>query len=128
LYVIAVAYNGAVPHNDGIDWSSVPLFPAPFRVLSLVLPQIVVSWLDVRVTPRGRVSSKRNNMQGTVKFFNATKGFGFIAPDDGSKDVFVHISAVEGSGLATLTENQKISFDTERGKDGRISAANLKPL
>lgn len=67
-------------------------------------------------------------MQGTVKFFNATKGFGFIAPDDGSKDVFVHISAVERSGIGTLTENQKVSFDTERGKDGRISAVNLKPL
>lgn len=65
---------------------------------------------------------------GTVKFFNATKGFGFVAPDDGSKDVFVHISAVQGSGLQTLTENQKISFDTERGNDGRVSAVNLKPL
>ena len=67
-------------------------------------------------------------MQGTVKFFNATKGVGFIAPDDGSKDVFVHISAVQGSGLDTLKENQRVSFDTERGKDGRVSAANLKPL
>jgi CspA family cold shock protein len=71
---------------------------------------------------------KEHPMQGTVKFFNATKGFGFVAPDDGSKDVFVHISAVQGSGLATLTENQKISFDTEQGKDGRVSAVNLKPL
>jgi CspA family cold shock protein len=67
-------------------------------------------------------------MQGTVKFFNATKGFGFIAPDDGSKDVFVHISALQGSGLANLSENQKVSFDTERGNDGRISAVNLKTL
>ena len=63
---------------------------------------------------------------GTVKFFNATKGFGFIAPEDGSKDIFVHISAVLGSGLQTLTENQKVSFDTERGQDGRVSAVNLK--
>lgn len=67
-------------------------------------------------------------MQGTVKFFNATKGFGFIAPDDGSKDVFVHISAVQGSGLDGLADNQKVSFDTERGKDGRVSAVNLKAL
>ena len=67
-------------------------------------------------------------MQGTVKFFNATKGFGFIAPEDGSKDIFVHISALQGSGLASLAENQKVSFDTERGKDGRISAVNLKTL
>jgi CspA family cold shock protein len=65
-------------------------------------------------------------MQGIVKFFNTTKGFGFIAPEDGSKDVFVHISSVQGSGLDTLGENQKVSFDTERGKDGRISAVNLK--
>ena len=48
---------------------------------------------------------------GTVKFFNTTKGFGFIRPDDGSKDVFVHVSAVERAGLGTITENQKLSFD-----------------
>ena len=65
---------------------------------------------------------------GTVKFFNATKGFGFIAPEDGSKDIFVHISAVQGSGLQGLSENQKVSFDTERGNDGRVSAVNLKAL
>ena len=63
---------------------------------------------------------------GTVKFFNPTKGFGFIAPDDGSRDVFVHISAVERAGLGTLNEKQKISFDVEKGNDGRLSAANLK--
>jgi CspA family cold shock protein len=65
---------------------------------------------------------------GTVKFFNATKGFGFIHPDDGSKDVFVHISAVERAGLSGLSENQKVSFDLERGSDGRVSATNLKAL
>ena len=65
---------------------------------------------------------------GTVKFFNATKGFGFIAPQDGSKDVFVHISAVERSGLPGLTENQKVSFDVERGNNGKSSAVNLKAL
>jgi cold shock protein len=65
---------------------------------------------------------------GTVKFFNNDKGFGFIQPDDGSKDVFVHISAVERAGLATLTENQKVSFDVERGANGKVSAANLKSI
>ncbi len=65
---------------------------------------------------------------GTVKFFNSAKGFGFIQPDDGSKDVFVHISAVERAGLGTLKENQKISFDLERGRNGKVSATNLKPL
>ena len=63
---------------------------------------------------------------GTVKFFNPSKGFGFIAPDDGSRDIFVHISAVERSGLGTLSEKQKISFEVEKGNDGRMSATNLK--
>ena len=63
---------------------------------------------------------------GTVKFFSTIKGFGFIQPDDGSKDVFVHISAVERAGLGTLSENQKISFDLEKGNNGKISATNLK--
>ncbi len=63
---------------------------------------------------------------GTVKWFNATKGYGFIQPDDGSKDVFVHVSAVERSGLGTLKEGQKVSFDVAKGKDGKVSADNLK--
>lgn len=63
---------------------------------------------------------------GTVKFFNATKGYGFIAPEDGSKDVFVHISAVERAGIGTLSENQKVGFDLERGQNGKVSAINLK--
>ena len=62
---------------------------------------------------------------GTVKWFNTTKGFGFIAPDAGGKDVFVHISAVERSGLTGLADNQKISYDLEAGRDGRESAVNL---
>ena len=65
---------------------------------------------------------------GTVKFFNATKGFGFIAPQDGSKDVFVHISAVEKAGMSTLTENQQVSFDLEQGKNGKTAAVNLKAV
>ncbi|HTP95887.1 MAG TPA: cold-shock protein [Burkholderiales bacterium] len=65
---------------------------------------------------------------GIVKFFNTTKGFGFIQPEDGSKDVFVHISAVERAGLGTLTENQKVSFDLERGQNGKVSAVNLKAV
>jgi CspA family cold shock protein len=65
---------------------------------------------------------------GTVKWFNPGKGFGFIQPDDGSKDVFVHISAVEKSGLGTLTEKQKVSYEVERGRDGKSSAVNLKAL
>ncbi|TCS65928.1 cold-shock protein [Primorskyibacter sedentarius] len=62
---------------------------------------------------------------GTVKWFNTTKGFGFIAPDSGGKDVFVHISAVERSGLTGLADNQKVEFELESGRDGRESATNL---
>ena len=63
---------------------------------------------------------------GTVKWFNPAKGFGFIMPTDGSKDVFVHISAVERSDLGTIREGQKISYDLERGQQGKVSAVNLK--
>ncbi|MGB8435874.1 MAG: cold-shock protein [Burkholderiales bacterium] len=65
---------------------------------------------------------------GTVKFFNTDKGFGFIAPDDGSKDVFVHATAVERAGLGSIKENQKLSFDLERGNNGKTSAVNLKSV
>ena len=62
---------------------------------------------------------------GTVKWFNTTKGFGFIAPDDGGKDVFVHISAVERAGLTGLADNQKVDFELEEGRDGRQSAGAI---
>jgi CspA family cold shock protein len=65
---------------------------------------------------------------GTVKWFNAQKGYGFIQPEDGSKDVFVHISAVERSGIGDLREGQKLSFEVERGQAGKTSAVNLKQL
>ena len=62
---------------------------------------------------------------GTVKWFNTTKGYGFIAPEDGGKDVFVHISAVERSGLTGLADNQKVTYDLAAGRDGRESAENI---
>ena len=64
--------------------------------------------------------------EGTVKWFNAQKGYGFIQPTDGSKDVFVHISALERAGLMSLNEGQKVSFDIERGQQGKTSAVNLR--
>lgn len=63
---------------------------------------------------------------GTVKFFNTQKGFGFIAPETGGKDVFVHISAVERAGLRGLMDGQKVSFDLEKDRQGRESATNLR--
>ena len=63
---------------------------------------------------------------GTVKWFNAQKGFGFIQPDDGGRDVFVHISAVERSGMGNPNEGQKVSYDLESDRQGRMSATNLR--
>ncbi len=63
---------------------------------------------------------------GTVKWFNPTKGYGFISPDDNSKDVFVHISAVEKAGLSALQENQKVSYDLEESRNGKTAASNLQ--
>ena len=63
---------------------------------------------------------------GIVKWFNPVKGFGFIVPDDGSDDAFVHISAVEQAGLSSLNEGQKVEFDLQPGRNGRMAAAELK--
>ena len=65
-------------------------------------------------------------MQGTVKWFDMKKGYGFIQPDDGGKDAFVHISAVERAGIASLDEGQRVSYELQPGRDGKSSAENLK--
>ena len=67
-------------------------------------------------------------VNGTVKFFNNDKGYGFIAPDGGGNDAFVHVTALERAGLTTLTENQKVSFDLEPDKRGKMSAVNIQAL
>ena len=64
-------------------------------------------------------------INGTVKFYNSTKGFGFITPDAGGKDAFVHVSAIERAGMSTLADGQKVSYDLEQGRDGRESAINI---
>ena len=65
---------------------------------------------------------------GTVKWFNPTKGFGFIQPQDGNRDVFLHVSALERAGLSAPADGQKVTYDLERGRDGRESASNVKFL
>lgn len=65
---------------------------------------------------------------GTVKWFNATKGFGFITPDDGGADAFVHISAVERAGMSDLAEGQKIEYELQPGRDGKSAAENLSAV
>ena len=88
--------------------------------------------MDCRITSRGvrlekRVYGDADMATGTVKWFNPTKGYGFIQPDDGGKDVFVHISAVEQAGLRGLDENQKVSYEIERDRrSGKESAGQLK--
>ncbi|ODT83660.1 cold-shock protein [Devosia sp.] len=67
-------------------------------------------------------------INGTVKFFNTTKGYGFISPDNGEKDAFVHISAVQRSGLQGLYEGDKVTYELETGRDGKVSATNLTLL
>jgi CspA family cold shock protein len=75
----------------------------------------------IRTTHMGSIT-------GTVKFFNTTKGFGFISPENGGKDAFVHVSAVQQSGLQGLYENDKVTYDVEKGRDGKESAVNLTLL
>lgn len=64
--------------------------------------------------------------QGTVKFFNTDRGYGFIGPDDGGKDAFVHISALERAGISGLTEGQKVTYDLEEGRNGKMAATNIQ--
>ena len=83
-----------------------------------------VAFRAVEPDEKGRLMAS-----GTVKWFNATKGYGFIAPDEGSSDVFVHVSAVERAGLQGLVDGQKVSFDLEKDKkSGKMSAGNLSVI
>ncbi len=81
---------------------------------------------SARKAPKSKARGNGLVPSGTVKWFNAAKGFGFVEPDDGGKDVFLHISAFERSGIGTLREGQRVSFDVERDQQGRLSATNLR--
>jgi cold shock protein len=94
--------------------------PAP-RIIPLLDP-LPENWRRLTMT----FPKERSMTIGTVKWFNVQKGYGFIQPEDGSKDVFVHITAVERSGIGNLTEGQRISFELERGQQGKTSAVNLR--
>jgi CspA family cold shock protein len=81
--------------------------------------------LLVRFLARATRTIIMATITGTVKFFNTTKGFGFISPEGGDKDAFVHISAVQNSGLQGLYEGDKVTYELESGRDGKVSAINL---
>jgi len=74
-----------------------------------------------------RIRKEAGMPVGTVKFFNSDKGYGFISPDDGKADAFVHISAVQAAGMPTLDQNQRVSYELETGRNGRTSAVSLQP-
>jgi CspA family cold shock protein len=134
------------PHNSALFCQKTAL---QTRRTALILDLVASYWVGVPLfRPRGRLTRHSRNPTwldtpsrgprdgsklwetemavGTVKWFNGTKGYGFIAPDDGSKDVFVHISAVERANMRSLNEGQRVTFELERGQQGRVAAVNLQ--
>jgi CspA family cold shock protein len=98
-----------------------------FGALRHLLPSFPAFGLHEVPRRSGRRYGRKTLMTvGTVKFFNNDKGYGFITPDDGGQDAFVHISAVQSAGLQTLNQNQRVSFELETGRNGRTSAINLQ--
>src|SRR5438093_2499533 len=97
-----------------------------YGALRLLIPSLLLAPADRLAVRQPRRNSKMPI--GTVKFFNADKGYGFIQPEDGGTDAFVHISAVERSGMATLNRDQRVSYDLEQDQRGRTSAVNLQSV
>jgi CspA family cold shock protein len=96
-----------------------------FGALRLLFPSLRFSWHRAADGRRPDKTRKTNMPIGTVKFFNADKGYGFIAPEGGGNDAFVHISAVERAGMATLDRDQRLSYELEQDRRGKTSAVNL---
>jgi CspA family cold shock protein len=120
------ARSGKIAHIAPVDLVASRFDPRNSRRMSAVSLEKSAPAVE---GPRGPLMQKETAMAvGTVKFFNTTKGFGFIAQDGGGKDVFVHISAVERSGMSGLADGQKVSFDLEKDRQGRDSAINLKAV
>lgn len=90
----------------------------------LLLRQLLALKGDARSDPQ----KEQDMTTGTVKFFNESKGYGFIAPDGGGNDAFVHISALENSGLRTLRENDRVSYELQQDRRGKMAAVNLKAV
>jgi cold shock protein len=97
-------------------------------VRALDLPSVICVGLQPHqyLSGAGRLYWRRLMANGTVKWFNSQKGYGFIQPEDASRDVFVHVSAVERAGLGSLQEGQRLSYDLEKGQQGKVSAVNLR--
>jgi CspA family cold shock protein len=100
----------------------------PAQLANVYAPIDMLLWVTARSLRREHSLEGLAMITGTVKFFNTTKGFGFISPENGDKDAFVHISAVQRSGLQGLYEGDKVTFELETGRDGKVSATNLTLL
>jgi len=123
-YLVIDAGKAQVNYCDG---SAAGLANVPAEKRLIFSPEFVVrSFIPGAGALRAPFTYESKTMTtGTVKFFNATRGFGFIEPEDGSKDAFVHISAVERAGLSSLSEGQKVSYELQPGQNGKTSAENL---
>jgi CspA family cold shock protein len=117
----------AKPRNSGhVNRAIVILFRTAASVHSALSRSTQTDFAGLPHPAGSTLEQETTDMaNGTVKWFNTTKGFGFIAPEEGGKDVFVHISALERSGLTGLADDQKVTFDVEAGRDGRESATNI---